>query len=136
MEKRLAKHRHLNALFEGIVRSAAEAAGMTLEVTVSSILANQLIMFPETGGVVVAADTPQAENVERMWSGLLGGMSRTLIATDGSILQRAYSTNSAALAIAAILRGMAMEEEATKVEEAVAGARPHDGGASILSALY
>ena len=132
--KQQTKFANINALFQEVVTQVAEQSGIAVETLGTAQLSNTLIMFPETLGVVVTADTPAAENIENMFAGILGGVARTYHADEAQIAA-GNSPFSVARAISTALAAQGQSAEAKKIEEAVAKAKPNDGGASIISAL-
>merc|ERR1712146_576120 len=132
--KQATKHAVLNKLFEEAITDACSAAGVAVEFVGSAQVSNALVMAPETLGVVAAADTQTAENTELMYSGLVGGVSRTFISADARVAG-GHSENSVAYACADALRNMGLTAEAKKIEAAVAKAKGNDDGASIIAAL-
>lgn len=132
LTKQATKYTHLNALWNDTIQAAA-GAGVSVEVVGSATVANQLVMFPETLGVVVAADTPTAENVEGMLAGVLGGVERTYHLSDGSTAVGGNSVSSVGNAVAAALRAQGLTAEANKLTAALAKA-PTDSQA-VLNAL-
>jgi hypothetical protein len=132
--KQATKHARVNELFEEAINEASAGSGVAVEFVGSAQVANTLVMFPETLGVVAAADTASAENVERMYAGLVGGVSRTFVG-DGVSVSAGDSPNSVAYACAAALRNLGMGNEAKKIEAAIVKAKGNDEGASIVAAL-
>jgi hypothetical protein len=132
--KQATKHTRVNELFEEAINEASAGSGVAVEFVGSAQVANTLVMFPETLGVVAAADTASAENVEGMYAGLVGGVNRTFVG-DNLNVAAGCSANSVAYACAASLRTLGMGAEAKKIEAAIGKAKGNDEGASIVAAL-
>uniref|UniRef100_A0A7S1W7I6 Uncharacterized protein n=1 Tax=Neobodo designis TaxID=312471 RepID=A0A7S1W7I6_NEODS len=132
--KQATKHARINELFEEAITEASAGSGVAVDFVGSAQVSNTLIMFPETLGVVAAADTASAENAEAMYAGLVGGVNRTFVGDDVSVAGGS-SPNSVAYACAAALRNIGMGSEAKKIEAAIAKAKGNDEGASIVAAL-
>lgn len=121
LTKATAKHEVINAVFAEVISEKADAAGVAVESLPSAQVANGLVMFPETLGVVASADTPTADNAEAMVSGILGGVSRTCYTDKGSF-SNGGSTTSVANAVASSLRASGLAKEASAIEKAAAAA--------------
>jgi hypothetical protein len=131
--KEVSKHDRINTLFQEAINDVS--SGVTVDFVGSAQVANTLIMHPETLGVVATADTPTAENVELLFSGLMGGVSRTYVTNNDSRVFAGDSAHSVASACAEALRAQGLTAEAKKIEGALAKAKGNDDGASILGAL-
>eukprot|EP01084_Bolivina_argentea_P089439 161391_1 len=131
--KQQTKFNNLNELFQDAVNEAAATQGVTVDFLSTATVSNQMIMFPEQLGVVATADTPTADNIEGMFAGLLGGVSRKYIGDDSSV-QAGNSAFSVARAVAGALAASGASAEAKKIEDAVSKAKVNDT-ASILGAL-
>lgn len=116
--KQATKYNTINDLFQKVSTEVIEAAGMTTEVQGTAVAANQLIMNPESLGVVLLNDVPASENIELAYAGVVGGASRTYYTVGGGNISAGHSFMSVALAVAQELRTLGMRSEAERVEAA------------------
>nr|CCC95253.1 unnamed protein product [Trypanosoma congolense IL3000] len=116
--KPVTKHNYINDLFKKVSTEAIEAAGLTTEVFGTSVAANQLIVNPETLGVVLLNDVVAAEHIELAFAGVVGGVSRVYYTADGGKISAGHSFKSVALAVAQELRELGLTSEAEKVQSA------------------
>ena len=131
--KQQSKYTNLNELFQDAITDAAANAGVPVDFVSTAVVSNNLVMFPETLGVIATADTPTADNIEGMFSGLMGGAVRTYIGDNGNV-SAGNSNFSVARAVAGALAASGATAEASKIEAAVAKAKANDA-ASIISAM-
>ena len=133
--KQVSKYQHLNAAFEKALGDVCGAAGVEVEVVGSAQATNTLLMFPESLAVVVTADTPTAELVERAFGGAVaGGACRTYYLDGGKTVAGGASPSSVASAVAEAFSAVGLTKEAAAVKAAVAKAKGGDNGAAILAA--
>lgn len=133
LSKNQSKYANLNALWTDVVQESAAASGVTVEVALSAPAANNLIMFPENAGVVVAADTTTAENVEAAFAGILGGVERKFYLDNGATVLGGNSVASVANAVASALSAQGLTAEAKKIQDAIAKAPSNE--AALLQAV-
>lgn len=116
--KQASKYAQLNETFLNTATTVCESAGMTVEVLSTGRAATELVMFPERLGVVLTNDSPNCENVQYAFAGVVGGAHSTFISPKGVSIAGGHSQKSVALAIAHELRQMGLTAEASKVEAA------------------
>ncbi|RNF25669.1 uncharacterized protein Tco025E_02051 [Trypanosoma conorhini] len=118
--KQATKYNNVNDLFRKVSTEAIEAAGMTTEVQNTSVVTNQLLVHPESLGVVLLNDVSLTEKIELAYAGAMGGASRTYHTVSGNKVSAGHSFKSVALAVAQELRELGMGSEAEKLELAAA----------------
>ncbi|KAH9599846.1 hypothetical protein LSM04_008675 [Trypanosoma melophagium] len=118
--KQASRYAGVNALFRRVCEEVVSAAGLLVEVQGTATAANELLLRPESLGVVLLNDVPATEQVELAVAGLFGGASRTCHTTTGGTVSAGHSFKSVALAVAAELRALGMQAEAERVEAAAA----------------
>ena len=133
--KQVSKYDQINGLFEKAFGEVFENSGIYVDFQNSAQVANTLVMFPETLGVVVTADTATAEVVEGMYAGIMGGVATSYLGHNAETIASGNSANSIAYAVASALQAQGLTAEAKKVTAAIAKSSPNDGGSSILAAL-
>ncbi|KAG8345488.1 hypothetical protein ERJ75_000822500 [Trypanosoma vivax] len=116
--KQASKYNKINDLFQRVASHTIEAAGLATEVLGTAVVANQLIVSPESLGVVFLNDVAQTENIELAYAGIIGGVSRTYHTVGGGKISAGHSYKSVALAVAQELRELGLKSEAEKVEAA------------------
>lgn len=132
--KQVSKFDNVNAVFQQTVEDAAKAAGVAVDVVDSATATNQLLVFPESLGVVATADTAAADNIELALSGLYA-TSRVFHRAGGAkTIPAGHSPATAALAVAEALKELGLSAEAKKVADAAVKASDA-AGASIVAAL-
>ncbi|CBH17587.1 hypothetical protein, conserved [Trypanosoma brucei gambiense DAL972] len=128
--KQASKHNCINELFKKISTETIESAGLTTEVVGTAVVANQLIVNPESLGVVLLNDVAATEQIELAFAGVVGGVSRVYHTVEGGKISAGHSFKSVALAVAQELRELGLSSEADKVE-AAASKNPR----AVVSAL-
>eukprot|EP00744_Colponema_vietnamica_P016126 GILI01022614.1.p1 GENE.GILI01022614.1~~GILI01022614.1.p1 ORF type:complete len:148 (+),score=60.92 GILI01022614.1:45-446(+) len=123
----------INELFTEVAKDVIEGAGLTVEVLPTAAVTNTLIMFPEELPIVFTNDVPQAELVEKVFSGVIGnGAATEFISADGAKVYGGHSSSSVAAAIASALSEIGYSAEANAVTKAAAGGKSES---EILAAL-
>ena len=130
MLKQQTKFANLNKLFQDAATEVFGAQAISVEVQPTAAVANQLVMFPETVGIVFTNDNGATDNVEQAFASI-AGTSRTYF-TDSGSANAGHSQKTVAVAVADTLRAIGFANEAAKIDAAIAKAK---SSADILSAL-
>lgn len=72
MLKQATTYDALNKIFTEVAKEVIEGSGLAVDVNTTSVVSNQLIMFPENLGVVFTNDVPASENIEAAFAGITG----------------------------------------------------------------
>lgn len=123
----------INQIFTDVAKDVIEGAGLTVEVLPTAVVTNTLLMFPEELPIIFTNDVPQAELVEKVFSGVVGnGAVTELLTAEGTKVYAGNSSTSVAAAIAAALSDIGFAAEANAVKKAAAGGKSET---DILAAL-
>ncbi|ORC88501.1 uncharacterized protein TM35_000161390 [Trypanosoma theileri] len=118
--KQASRYTGVNGVFRRVCEEVVAAAGLSVEVQGTAAATNELVLRPESLGVVLLNDVPATEHVELAAAGIFGGAYRTCHTNTGGSVSAGHSFKSVALAVAAELRALGMQAEAERVEAAAA----------------
>jgi hypothetical protein len=128
--KQASKFTNLNKVFTDAATEVLGTGGVLIDVQATPAAAQQLIMFPESAGVILTNDGTATDNLELAFAAVLG-TSRTFY-TDAVQVSGGHSQKTVAIAVADSLRGLGFAAEAAKIDGAIAKAKT---SAEILSGL-
>ena len=86
MIKQASTYDAINKIFKEVATEVIESSGLAIDVNTTATVTNQLVMFPETLGVVFTNDVPTCENVELAFAGITGS-TLTMHSDAGSVVK-------------------------------------------------